>query len=74
MRSLPLTLPDFVHDLCSAIHPFAVVSPVFRTLPLSAHGLEWIEPPAMFAHPFDDGTASVVYRSIDRSDGRDARP
>ena len=67
LRSLPLTLPDFVHDVCSAIHPFAVVSPVFRTLPLSTHGLEWIEPPAMFAHPFDDGTAGVVYRSIDRT-------
>jgi phytoene dehydrogenase-like protein len=67
LRSLPLTLPDFVHDVCSAIHPFAVVSPVFRTLPLSMHGLEWIEPPAMFAHPFDDGTAGVVYRSIDRT-------
>jgi phytoene dehydrogenase-like protein len=67
LRSLPLTLPGFVHDVCSAIHPFAVVSPIFRTLPLSTHGLEWIEPPAMFAHPLDDGTASVVYRSIDRT-------
>src|SRR5947209_20558772 len=57
-RSAELTLPGFVHDVCSAIHPFAVASPLFRTLPLAEHGLEWIEPPAMLAHPFDDGTAA----------------
>jgi len=66
-RSEELTLPGFVHDVCSAIHPFAVVSPLFRTLPLAAHGLEWVEPPAMLAHPFDDGTAAVVYRSVERT-------
>jgi len=26
-RSAALTLPGFVHDVCSAIHPLAVVSP-----------------------------------------------
>src|SRR3989442_10498143 len=67
LRSAELTLPGFVHDVCSAIHPFAVVSPLFRTLPLSAYGLDWIEPAAMLAHPFDDGTAAVVYRSVDRT-------
>lgn len=66
-RSAELTLPGFVHDVCSAVHPFAVASPLFRTLPLAAHGLEWIEPPAMAAHPFDDGTAAVVYRSVERT-------
>ena len=64
-RSAELTLPGFVHDICSAVHPFAVASPFFRTLPLAGHGLEWIEPPAMLAHPFDDGTAAVVYRSLE---------
>jgi phytoene dehydrogenase-like protein len=67
VRSAELTLPGFVHDLCSAVHPFALASPFFRTLPLERFGLEWIEPPVMLAHPFDDGTAAVVYRSLDRT-------
>jgi phytoene dehydrogenase-like protein len=64
-RSAELTLPGFVHDVCSAIHPLGVASPFFRTLPLAEHGLEWIEPPAALAHPFDDGTAVVLERSRD---------
>jgi phytoene dehydrogenase-like protein len=63
-RSAALTLPGFTHDVGSAVHPFGPVSPAFRTLPLTAHGLAWIEPPAMLAHPFDDGTAVVVERSL----------
>jgi phytoene dehydrogenase-like protein len=66
-RSAGLTRPGFVHDLCSAVHPFAVGSPVFRSLPLAAHGLEWIEPPVMVAHPFDQGSAACVYRSVART-------
>ena len=66
-RSGELTLPGFIHDICSAVHPLAIASPFFRTLPLASHGLEWIEPPAMFAHPFEDGSAAVVYRSLDRT-------
>ena len=65
VRSKALTLPGFVHDVCSAVHPFAVASPFWRTLPLAAHGLEWIEPSAMIAHPFDDGTAVMVERSLE---------
>src|SRR6059058_1665799 len=64
-RSAELTLPGFVHDTCSAIHPLGVASPFFRTLPLAEHGLDWIEPAAPLAHPFDDGTAAVLERSPD---------
>jgi phytoene dehydrogenase-like protein len=64
-RSSELTLPGFVHDVCSAVHPTAVASPFFRTLPLADHGLEWVHPPAMLAHPFDDGArAAIVERSV----------
>src|SRR5436309_3938578 len=62
-RSAELTLPGFVHDVCSAIHPLGIASPLFRTLPLAEHGVEWIEPPAALAHPFDDGTAALLERS-----------
>lgn len=64
-RSAALTLPGFVHDVCSAVHPMAAASPFFRSLPLADHGLAWIAPPAMLAHPFDDRPAAVVGRSIE---------
>jgi phytoene dehydrogenase-like protein len=74
-RSAALTLPGFIHDLGSAVHPSAVASPFFRTLPLAEHGLQWIEPSAMMAHPFDDGTAALCERSVEetaaRFDGED---
>ena len=66
-RSAELTLPGCVHDVCSAVHPFAVVSPFFQSLPLAAHGLEWITPPVMLAHPLDDAPAACVYRSVERT-------
>jgi phytoene dehydrogenase-like protein len=64
IRSAELTLPGYVHDLGSAIHPLGYASPFFKTLPLEEHGLEWIHPPAPLAHPFDDGTATVLERSV----------
>ncbi len=60
LRSAALTLPGFVHDPCAAFHPLGVASPLWRRLPLAAHGLRWIHPPAAVAHPFDDGTAVVI--------------
>ena len=62
-RSAEITLPGFVHDLGSAIHPIGNASPFFENLPLEEHGLEWVHPPAPLAHPFDDGTAAVLERS-----------
>src|SRR6266487_3400311 len=64
-RSMGLTLPGFVHDVCSAIHPLGMGSPFLRTLPLEQYGLEWLQPSMPLAHPFDDGTAAVLDRSIE---------
>ena len=64
-RSEEITLPGFVHDTCSAIHPLALSSPFFRALPLADYGLEWVRPPIALAHPFDDGTAATLYQSVD---------
>src|SRR6266496_5762213 len=64
-RTLELTLPGFLHDFGSAVHPLAVGSPFFSELPLSENGLEWIHSPAPVAHPLDDGTA-VMLRSEER--------
>ena len=64
-RTMELTLPGFLHDFGSAVHPMAVGSPFFSSLPLQQYGLEWIHPPAPLAHPLDDGTAIVLHRDFD---------
>ncbi len=63
-RSEPLTLPGFSHDVCSAIHPFAVISPFFASHRLQDHGLQWVYPKAEVAHPLDDGAVAMIYRSF----------
>jgi phytoene dehydrogenase-like protein len=73
-RSAELTLPGFIHDVCSAIHPFGRTSPFFREAGLDRFGLRWIEPTAALAHPLDDGRAILVTRDVDataRQLGRD---
>jgi phytoene dehydrogenase-like protein len=65
LRSAELTLPGFTHDICSAIHPLAAGSPFFNTLPLAAHGLEWITPPVAAAHPFEDGAAAALFGTVE---------
>ena len=64
-RSAELTLPGFVHDVCSAVQPLALSSPFFRTLDLHRYGLEWLQPEIPLAHPFRDGDALCLYRSLD---------
>src|ERR1700733_5750841 len=63
-RTLGLTLPGFRHDFGSAIYPMGAGSPFFSSLPLSDHGLEWINSPAALAHPLDDGTAVMLERDL----------
>jgi phytoene dehydrogenase-like protein len=58
-----VTLPGFHHDLGSSVYPLGVASPFFKSLPLAAHGLRWIEPPVPMAHPLDDGTAVLLEHS-----------
>lgn len=65
LRTVASTLPGFLHDECSAIHPTGVLSPYLRTLPLGDHGLEWVRSPHSFGHPLDDGRAIVSERSLD---------
>lgn len=67
MRSAELTLPGFVHDMGSAIHPLAAGSPLFQQLPLAEHGLEFIYPPVAAAHPLDDGTAAALMGSVEET-------
>ncbi|HEX5434945.1 MAG TPA: NAD(P)/FAD-dependent oxidoreductase [Candidatus Angelobacter sp.] len=64
VRSAELTLPGFVHDICSSVYPMVACSPFLSKLPLSQHGLEWVFPAAAAAHPFDDGTAALLHKSM----------
>ncbi|CAN5582558.1 NAD(P)/FAD-dependent oxidoreductase [soil metagenome] len=66
-RSAELTLPGFTHDVCSAIHPLAIASPFFKTLPLELFGLEFVQPDASLAHPLDDGSVVLLKKSIDET-------
>jgi phytoene dehydrogenase-like protein len=67
-RTLPLTIPGFLHDSGSAVHPMGLASPFFQTLPLADHGLQWIQPPIPLAHPLGrspgDEPAAALHRSI----------
>lgn len=63
-KSMELTLPGYVHDPFSAVHPLAAGSPFLRTLPLEEYGLRWVHPPTPLAHPLDDGSAIVLERSV----------
>ncbi|MCR8943232.1 NAD(P)/FAD-dependent oxidoreductase [Streptomyces sp. OUCMDZ-4982] len=66
-RTEELTLPGFWHDPCSAVHPLGIGSPAFRAMPLDRHGLEWLHPEVDLAHPFPDGTAAALTRSVGES-------
>src|SRR5205814_5229332 len=75
-RSAELTLPGFLHDVCSAIHPMAAASPFFARLRLGEHGLQWIHPDVALAHPLPDGSAVALVRSVEETAaglGADAR-
>lgn len=67
MRTAELTLSGYLHDVCSAIHPMAAASPFFQTLPLGQFGLEFIDPPVLAAHPYDDGGAAILLRSYEET-------
>jgi phytoene dehydrogenase-like protein len=67
LRSAELTLPGFIHDVCSAIHPLAVSSPFFRSLPLGEAGLEWIDPEIALAHPLEADAAVCLKRSLEET-------
>ena len=64
-RSAELTLPGYVHDICSSVHALALASPYLRSLPLAQHGWALAHPPAPLAHPLDDGSAVMLERSVE---------
>ena len=74
-RTEELTLPGFLHDVCSAAHPLAVASPFFRRFDLAARGVRLLQPELAFAHPLGGDRAVAAGASVDEtaaSLGRDA--
>jgi phytoene dehydrogenase-like protein len=65
--SAELTLPGYVHDPFSAVHPLGIGSPYLRTLPLEEHGLQWVHPDVPLAHPFDRRPAALLARSVEET-------
>jgi phytoene dehydrogenase-like protein len=65
VRSAALTLPGFIHDVCSTVQPLSLASPFFQKLDLPRYGLEWIQPEIPLAHPFPDGSALFLHRSLE---------
>ena len=63
-RTEDLTLPGFRHDVCSSIVPLTLASPFFRTVDLTARGVELIQPDAPVGHALDDGRAAILERSF----------
>lgn len=75
-RSAELTLPGYTHDICSAVHPMGVLSPVFRDIGLEKFGVEWVSSDLPLAHPLPDGSVAVLHKSLPataRELGRDGR-
>ena len=70
VSSAELTIPGFIHDVCSSVYPLAAGSPFFRTVPLIKFGLNWSHPEIPLAHPLDDGSAVVLSRSVDETTER----
>src|SRR5215204_7275189 len=64
-RTQELTLPGFLHDVCSTVHPLAVASPFFQSLKLERFDLEWIHSPAPLAHIVGEGHVALMERSVD---------
>jgi len=66
-RTEEVTLPGYHHDICSAIHPMAIVSPAFRKLSIGLGSEKWAWSSYELAHPFDDGTAATLSRSVEET-------
>ena len=64
-RSAELTLPGFVHALCSGIHPMGALSPFWRELALERWGVQWLEPEIALAHPLEEDEPALLHRSLE---------
>jgi phytoene dehydrogenase-like protein len=65
-RTSELTLPGFLHDVCSAVHPMALQSEFFRRFRMEDR-IELRLPEVQYGHPLDGGRAGIAYQDLDRT-------
>lgn len=63
-RTSEKILPGLRHDDCSAFHPIAAAAPFLSD---GLDGLRWLKPPIDCAHPLDDGSASLLHTSVEKT-------
>lgn len=63
-RTAESTLPGFRHDVCSAVHPGAIMSPFFRAIGLD---VDWVVPELSYAHPLPGRASALAWRDIERT-------
>jgi len=59
--------PGVTHDICSAVHPLALASPVFAEFDMLARGVQLAVPEISYANPLPDRPAAIGYRDLDRT-------
>lgn len=64
-RTMELTAPGFLHDMCSTVHPLGAGSPFFENLGLERHGLVWVHSPSPLAHVVDEQRVITLERSVE---------
>src|SRR5687767_11183302 len=64
-RTLPLTEPGIIHDVCATVHALVAASPFLKSPPLADFGYGLVHAPDPCRPPLDDGTAVVGHRSVD---------
>lgn len=65
-RTEELTLPGFLHDVCSAVHPMALQSEFFRLFRMEER-IELRLPEVQYGHPLDGGRAGIAYQDLERT-------
>ncbi|MBT1621084.1 NAD(P)/FAD-dependent oxidoreductase [Curtobacterium flaccumfaciens pv. oortii] len=65
-RTAELTLPGFLHDVCSAVHPMALQSEFFRLFRMEQR-IELRLPEVQYGHPLDGGRAGIAYQDLERT-------
>jgi phytoene dehydrogenase-like protein len=65
-RTAELTLPGFLHDVCSAVHPMALQSEFFRLFRMEER-IELRLPEVQYGHPLDGGRAGIAYQDLERT-------